>query len=149
MGTVTYPETFVGEIVGRTIPVQLDNTAEAAQTAVKRYHHVWTPDLRILTADGEELYRWNGYLPPAEFAAQLLAGLAHAKLRLRSFEEAIALYEETLRRFPTALVAAEAQYFLAVARYRKSDEASDLLKGWHRLEGHFPGSEWTVKQDFH
>lgn len=150
MGTVTYPDSQVAEIVERaTIPVQFDNTADSAQPTVQRYHHVWTPDLRILTEDAEDLYRWNGYLPPAEFAAQLLAGLAHAKLRLRAYDDAIALYEETVRRFPTALVAPEAQYFLAVSRYRKSGEGSDLLKGWHRLEGRYPKSEWVVKQDFH
>jgi tetratricopeptide (TPR) repeat protein len=150
MGAVTYPQAAVREILERaTIPIQFDNTVDAAQPVIKRYHHVWTPDLRILTGDGDELYRWNGYLPPAEFAAQLLAALAQARLRLREFDAAIALYEETLKLFPTSICAPEAQYFLAVANYRKSGEASDLLRGWHRLEGRYPLTEWTVKQDFH
>ena len=150
MGAVTYPQAEVREILERaTIPIQFDNTADAAQPIIKRYHHIWTPDLRILTGDGDELYRWNGYLPPAEFASQLLTGLAQARLRLREFDTAIALYEETLKRFPTAINAPEAQYFLAVANYRKSGEGSDLLKGWHRLEWRYPLTEWTVKQDFH
>ena len=147
---MTYPESLVAELVEKaTIPLQFNNTVESAQPTIARYHHIWTPDLRILNGEGDELYRWNGYLPPAEFAAQLLAALGHARLRLREFDAAIALYEEAVRRFPTALVAAEAQYFLAVSRYRKSGEGSDLLKGWHRLEGRYPKSEWRVKQDFH
>jgi hypothetical protein len=146
---VTYPETTVAETVGRlTVPVQLDNSSESSAPLVKRFRHVWTPDLRVLDGDGEELYRWNGYLPPFEFAAQLLAAVAHARLRLREYETAAALYAETVKRFPTSLVAPEAQYFTAVANYRKTGESHELLRGWHQLETTYPGSAWTVKQDF-
>ena len=109
---------------------------------------MWTPDLRILEPDATELYRWNGYLPPEEFAAQLLVGVAHARLRRKEFPAAHALYEEALRRFPTAFVAPEAQYFRAVTDYRASGDSSDLLKGWHRLETRYPQTEWVAKQDF-
>ncbi len=102
----------------------------------------------MLDGDGYELYRWNGYLPPGEFAAQLLAALAHARLRLREFDAAEMLYADVLRRFPTALVAPEAQYFSGVTGYRKSGEANALLHGWHELEKTYPDSEWAVKQNF-
>ena len=147
---MTYPETLVEEMIRRfTIPVQVDNTKDSSAGLVTRFHHVWTPDLRVLDTSGEELYRWNGYLPPAEFAAQLLAAVAHARLRLRDYDAAVELYEEAARRFPTSLVAPEVQYFVAVANYRKTGESHELLRGWHKLESAFPGSEWMVKQDFH
>ena len=146
---MTYPEVPVQEAIARlTIPVQLDNTVDANQATLQRYRHVWTPDLRVLEADGTELYRWNGYLPPAEFTPQLLAAVAHARLRRKEFDRAAPLYEEVVRRFPTSLVAAEAQYFLGVSRYRASHESGDLLKAWHELEKSYPSSEWTVKQNF-
>jgi hypothetical protein len=146
---VTYPDTAVAEMIGRlTAPVQVDNTSDSSKQLLERYRHVWTPDLRVLDAAGEELYRWNGYLPPSEFAAQLLAAVAHARLRLREYETASSLYEEAVRRFPTSAVAPEAQYFLAVANYRKTGESHELLRGWHKLESTYPGSDWTVKQDF-
>jgi len=146
---VTYPQTFVQDAINANcIPVQYDNTAPASEAVVTRFHHVWTPDLRVLDADGAELYRWNGYLPPAEFAAQLLTAVAHARLRLHQYDEAAALFRDALRRFPTALCAPEACYFLAVTNYRKSGEGSDLLHGWHELEKTYPTSEWTVKQNF-
>lgn len=146
---MTYPQPFVQAIISdHCIPVQINNSVDESQPLVRRFRHIWTPDLRILDADAHELYRWNGYLPPAEFAAQVLVGLAHARLRLRQFDDAAALYADGLRRFPTAYVAAEAQYFSAVTGYRKTGEANALLHGWHELEKLYPNSEWTVKQNF-
>jgi hypothetical protein len=146
---VTYPEVPVREAIERlTVPIQIDNTVEANQLVLDRYRHVWTPDLRVLDVDGTELYRWNGYLPPFEFAAQLIAAVAHARLRRQEFDKARPLYEEVVRRFPTALVAAEAQYYAGVSAYRATHNASDLLHAWHDLEKGYPESEWTVKQNF-
>lgn len=146
---MTYPETPVREAIERlTVPLQLDNTADASQAVLDRYRHVWTPDLRILDTDGTELYRWNGYLPPYEFAPQLIAAVAHARLRRKEYDAAKALYEEALRRFPTALIAAEAQYYVGVSAYRASHNANDLLHAWHELEKSYPQSDWTVKQNF-
>ena len=149
MDTVTYPEVSTQEAIARlTVPFQIDNTQDASQATLTKYRHVWTPDLRVLEGDGTELYRWNGYLPPSEFVPQLLVAVAHARLRRKEFDRAEPLYEEALRRFPTSLVAAEAQYFLAVTRYRKTEQPSDLTHEWHELEKSHPQSEWTVKQNF-
>jgi hypothetical protein len=146
---VSYPQNFVQDIVSEhCVPVQIDNSLDASKPLLTRFHHVWTPDLRILDQDGAELYRWNGFLPPAEFAGRLLAGLAHARLRLRQFDRAETLYADVLRRFPTAFAAPEAQYFAGVNAYRKTGEAKGLLQGWHELEKRYPGSEWTEKQNF-
>ncbi len=146
---MTYPEVPVREAIERlTVPFQIDNTVDANQPVLDRYRHTWTPDLRVLDVDGTELYRWNGYLPPAEFAPQLIAAVAHARLRRKEYDKAKALYEEVLLRFPTALVAAEAQYFVGVSAYRATHNQSDLLKAWHELEKSHPESEWTIKQNF-
>ena len=146
---MTYPEAPVREAIERlTIPYQIDNTVDANQPVLDRYRHVWTPDVRVLDADGTELYRWNGYLPPFEFAPQLIAAVAHARLRLKQFDKAQPLYEEVGRRFPTSLVAPEALYYLGVSRYRQTHNPSDLTHAWHELEKTYPQSEWTVKQNF-
>jgi len=146
---VSYPEVPVREAIERlTVPFQIDNTVDANQPVLDRYRHVWTPDLRVLDIDGTELYRWNGYLPPYEFAPQLIAAVAHARLRRKEYDLAKTLYEEVVRRFPTSLVTAEAQYFVGVSAYRATHNQSDLLKAWHDLEKSHPQSEWTVKQDF-
>ncbi len=146
---MTYPQTTVSEAVEKyCVPLQIDNTEASAEPLTDKYRHTWTPDLRVLESDGNELYRWNGYLPPFEFAPQFLSAVAHANFRLKRFDEATALYEDVMARFPTSLAAPEAQYYLACSRYRRSHESGDLLKGWHELEKTYPSSEWTVKQNF-
>lgn len=146
---MSYSQKFVGEIVERhSVAVKIDNSQESAKPLLARFHHVWTPDLHVLADDGAGLYHWNGYLPPAEFAARLLVAFGQARLRLRQFDAADALFSDALTRFPTAFAAPEAQYFLGVTRYRKSGEGKDLLQGWHDLEKTYPGTEWAAKQNF-
>ena len=146
---MTYPQVFVQDIIdGYCIPAQINNSLDASKPSVERFRHIWTPDLRILDGSAFELYHWSGYLPPAEFAARLLTGLGHARLRLRQFDEAASCYADVLHRFPTAFAAPEAQYFAAVTAYRKTGEANSLLHGWHELEKVYPLTEWAAKQNF-
>jgi len=69
-------------------------------------------------------------------------------LRLHDEPGAAAIYREVLERFPTSAVAPEAQYFAAVAMYKHSHKAPDLLDTWRRLQTQYPNSIWRVKQSF-
>lgn len=140
---------MVAEILNEHfVSVQINVKEDSAKPVVECYHQVWTPDIRVLGSDGFEFYRWNGYLPPAEFAPQALVAEGQAYLRMRDFGRAHELYEEVLRRFPTSEYAPEAQYFLAVAKYETSHQGADLLSGWHRLQMRYPESIWRLKQSF-
>jgi hypothetical protein len=146
---VTYPEAEVAAtITARFVPCQVNVQTEEAKAAIQRFHQAWTPDIRVLTPDGSELYAWQGYLPPFEFLAQLLAGEGHARFRLGELGRAAAIYEDVLRRFPTSAVAPESEFYLAVARYKASHEAQDLIGGWQRLQSRYPNSIWRQKQSF-
>jgi hypothetical protein len=149
LGEVTYAEPMVGQAIAEyVIPVQVNTQDDANASIVQRFRQVWTPDLRLLDADGFEYHRWNGYLPPAEFIPQLLVGCAEVLLRQHSEADAEALYEQVTRRFPTSHSAAQAWYFAAVAQYKESGDGSDLLKGWRQLRLRHPASIWRVKQLF-
>ena len=146
---MTYPEPTVAELLNEQfVPVQINVKEDSSKSVVERYRQVWTPDIRVLAADGFEFYHWNGYLPPFEFIPQLLVAQGQAHLRQRDFGKAQELYEEVLRRFPTSAFAPEAQYFLAVAKYETSHQGQDLLGGWHRLQVRYPESTWRLKQSF-
>ncbi len=149
MERVTYPEPAIaGTINSRFIPLQINTKEPAVKPIVERYRQVWTPDLRILGADGFEFYRWNGYLSPFEFLPQLLVAEAHAHLREKRVEVAAKIYTEVLERFPSSEVAAEASYYSAVANYRQSHKPDDLMDGWERLRSRYPASIWRRKQMF-
>jgi hypothetical protein len=106
--------------------------------------------LQVLTAARKAGLRvfWNGYLPPAEFVPQLLVAQAQTLLRLQGEPGAAAVYRQVLERFPTSAVAPEAQYSAAVALYKHSHQAPDLLDTWRRLQTQYPSSIWRVKQSF-
>jgi hypothetical protein len=149
LNAVTYSDAQVIEtITARFVPVQINTQEAAGQPLVQRFYQVWTPDLRVVSSDGVDLYRWNGYLPPAEFVPQLLVAQAQTLLRLQDEPGAAAVYRQVLERFPTSAVAPEAQYFAAVALYKHSHQAPDLLDTWRRLQTQYPSSIWRVKQSF-
>ena len=106
--------------------------------------------LQVLTAARKAGLRvfWNGYLLPAEFVPQLLVAQAQTLLRLQGEPGAAAVYRQVLERFPTSAVAPEAQYSAAVALYKHSHQAPDLLDTWRRLQTQYPSSIWRVKQSF-
>ena len=149
MSAVTYSDTqVIDTITARFVPVQINTQEAAGLPMVQRFAQVWTPDLRVVSPAGVDLYRWNGYLPPAEFVPQLLVAQAQTLLRLQDEPGAAAVYREVLERFPTSAVAPEAQYFVAVSAYKHSHNASDLLDHWRRLQTRYPDSIWRVKQSF-
>ena len=130
------------------IPVQIDNSKSENNQLLHRIHHIWTPDIRILGTDGYELYRFEGFMPPPEFMARALCGYAMAYLRLKRFDDADAVYMDVLTRFSTTFAAAEAQYYLGVARYRRDHTSDELPKAWDALRSRYPNSEFRMKQSF-
>src|SRR5579884_4255079 len=149
LGTVTYPDAEVAEIINRRfVPVQVNTQEEANKSLIERFRQVWTPDLRVLGTDGFDYYQWNGYLPPFEFLPQLLVAQAQALLRQHDESGAAEVYQDVLRRFPTSTIAPEALYYLAVAKYKASGEGKDLDISWRQLRSRFPNSAWRIKQLF-
>jgi TolA-binding protein len=146
---VTYSEPTVADTIKtHFVPVQINTQEQAARSMIECFHQVWTPDLRILSTQGMELYHWMGYLPPFEFLPQLLVAQGYACLALEDPTGAAEVYRQVLERFPTSAVAPEAQYFLAVSLYKHSHKASDLLDNWQRLQTQYPDSPWRLKQSF-
>ena len=146
---MTYPQPPVQEIINKyAVPVQMNNAEPGFADTLERLHHIWTPDIRIMSEDGFELYRWDGFLPPPEFMARALCAFGYAYLRLKRFKEAEACYVDVLRRFSTAYAAPEAQYYLGVTRYRADPDSNELLTQWHHLTSRYPYSEYRVKQSF-
>lgn len=146
---MTYPQDFVADAIAEhAVPVQIDNTKSENNQFLHGIHSIWTPDVRIFHYDGYEMYRWEGFLPPAEFAARLLCGFGLSYLRLKRFDRAEAVYADVLKRFSTTYAAPEANYYLGVTRYRRDPDSDELLTLWGNLRSRYPESEFRVKQSF-
>ncbi len=112
---------------------------------MKRYSVKWTPTIIILDSDGEEHHRFVGYLPPEDFTAQITLGKGKIEFDLDRFEQAIQCFQEVLVRFPKSDAASEAQYYLAVTKYKASHDPKELKSGLEMLQRDYPNSEWTKK----
>ena len=149
LDAVTYPQDEVANTLNtRFIPVQVNTQEDAGKSIVERYRQVWTPDIRVLGPDGFDYASWTGYLPPAEYLAQLLLAQAYAYLRMHDEPRAAEVFSEVARRFPTSYAAPEAEYYQAVAHYKASHEPADLRgpQGWERVRSRYQESIWRIKQ---
>ncbi len=146
---MTYPQTPVREaIMAHAIPLQVDNSKAENRAFLHGIHHIWTPDIRILTYDGFEMYKWDGFLPPSEFIARTECAIAMAFLRSKRFDDAERLYVDVLSSFSTTYAAPEALYYLGVTRYRRDPDSDELPTQWGNLRSRYPNSEYRVKQSF-
>jgi hypothetical protein len=149
LDAVTYADaTFAQAIEQAVIPVQVPTMDPYSASIVKRFQQVWTPTIMLLSPEGNIYNEWSGYLPPALFIPRLLLGLGRTELKQDHFEAAASYFDEITEKYPLSDVAPEAAYWAAVARYKGSHEAEDLLGGWRKLQTRYPESSWRVRQWF-
>jgi hypothetical protein len=134
----------VTESIGKNfVPVKI-HIKEQPET-FKRFGAQWTPTLIILDADGVERYRFEGYLPPEEFLAQLELGLGKSAFAREHWKEAEQLYRKLVEHHPKAETAAEALYWAGVSKYKASGDASALAETAGDFQKRYPESVWAKK----
>jgi len=114
-------------------------------TTFSRFGVNWTPTLLVMSPDGIERHRIEGFLPGEDLLAQLTLGLGHAARRRGRWAEAEEHYRRVLDRFPSTAAAPEALYWTGVSRYKVSGDHSALAETAHQLKLRYPESEWMKK----
>ncbi len=145
MGAVTYPDERVAKFLSLNfIPVQIQasNTEMMQKFAVS-----WTPTLLVLDADGREHYRAVGFFTPEDLMATFLAAKGRWALGTDQLVDARALFEEVISSYPDKEAAAEATFFLGVAKYKMSHDPKPLRETYDTLKAKFPQSMWTKQAD--
>ncbi len=125
------------------IPLQIDFNKN--KTLVNRFGVKWTPTIIVFDPEGNEHYRFIGFLAPGDFIAQLMLGKAKMEFNQDHFDQAIQALKEILDRFPKSDAAPEAQYLLGVTKYKASHDPKELKAGLEMLQRDYPNSEWTKK----
>ena len=148
MGAVTYPNPDVERFIGQHfIPVQF-NVVEQPEV-MDQFNASWTPTLIVQDAEGREHRRSQGYLDPKRFLGEMALAWLKDAIDRRMFPTARDRATEALEwtrgdpaREPEAL------YWAAVAAYKASEDAKQLVQGWNRLLSEFPESEWAKRAEF-
>lgn len=144
----TQTRTFVNRQVAETIeqrcvPVSLEVTAEQGITA--HYKIDLTPTFILADSEGAELERWVGFLPPEDFIAQFYLALGLSDFHRKMFKEARASFEWIIDNKPASVAAPQARYYMGVALYKTTGDASHLKRTWTAMHNRYPNDFWTKK----
>ena len=108
----------------------------------------WAPTFVFTDARGRVARRSVGWLPPADFVAELRTARGIWAITRRRSEEAGELLGGVVADHPTAPAAPEAAYWLGVARFLGGKrDIQALADAWNDLRRRFPDSEWAGKAE--
>jgi hypothetical protein len=126
------------------VPVQIQTTNTVL---VQQFSVSWTPTLIVLDADGREHYRAVGFFTPEDMIASFLTAKGRWALDTDQLSDARALFEEVISNYPDKDPAAEAIFFLGVAKYKMSHDPQPLRETYDELKAKFPQNMWTKRAD--
>jgi len=139
-----YPDERVAQFINRNF-VSIKTHIKENKEAFGRFGAQWTPTLIVLDSEGKEQYRFEGYLPPEDFLAQLEMGLARSAFERGGFPEAERRYREIAQKYPKSEVAAEALYWAGVSKYKATNDPAPLKQADRELKERYPESSWAKK----
>ena len=134
---------MAGLIRDNFVPVKIHVKENPA--AFERFGAQWTPTIIIDDPEGTERYRFEGYLPPDEFMAQLELGLAKTAFAKNDFAKAEGLYRDIVKRFPTSAAGPEALYWAGVSNYKATNNAAALKDTAEAFRTKYSDSQWATK----
>lgn len=110
-----------------------------------RFGVQWTPTLVLFDPQGNEVYRFEGFLPPEDFLAQLELGAAKASFKRGDFAGAERAFREVAERHPNTTSAAEALYWAGVSKYKATGDAAALKETAAAFKVRYQDSDWAKK----
>ena len=99
----------------------------------------------IFDADGTERHRIEGYLPKAEFRAQLELGLARVAFMHKRWADAEGRYSAIVQNYPDSATAPEALYWRGVSRYKATNDHTALGELAPEFKQKYQKSIWAEK----
>ena len=127
------------------VRVHVKEQAKAFQELGARYGAQWTPTTLVLSADGQERHRIEGFTPADDFLAQLSLGLGRMDFDEGRFEEAERRFRGVVERHATSDAAPEALYWAGVSRYKATNDPGALKETAKAVGERYPGSLWAKK----
>ena len=105
----------------------------------------WTPTILVVSPDGKEQHRIEGFLPADDFLAQLAMGLAKAAFNRSDFSDAERRYQDVLSKYPGTESAPEALYWAGVSRYKGTNDATALKETARAFTKRYRDTAWAKK----
>jgi len=125
------------------VPVRISRLEQEA--LFQTYRVVWTPTVVMIGPDGQEHFRFTGFLPPEELCARLILEGAKTELNLKNYALAVKCLRDVVEKYHGTFAAAEAIFYQGVAAFVQNHDPKGLREGVDRLKKEFPQSEWTLR----
>jgi len=128
------------------VPVRVHVTDQKDEFARlgKRFSAQWTPTTVVISSDGIERYRIEGFLPAEDFLTQLILGLGHAAFAAEQYKTAEERFRDVVDQHGFTDAAPEALYWAGVARYKATHDPNALKETAKAFEK-YPDSTWAKK----
>jgi thioredoxin-related protein len=130
-------------IVEEYIPLKSQCSWKERTELMKRFDIVWTPTFLFQDSGGKVHRKLVGFIPSDDFLSQLKFGKGIVFFEKERHEEAAKWFKRLIEEHPSAGVTPEAIFFLGVAEYKKTHEASALRRAYDTLSLKYPESEWA------
>lgn len=125
--------------------VHVKDDAAAFKQYGEKYAAQWTPTILELDSDGVERHRIEGFLPADDFLAQLMLGLARIYFQEQKWEDAQKTFRKVYEELPNTEAAPEALYWVGVARYKETGDATALKETARAFSTRYTDSSWAKK----
>ena len=144
MQSVTYAHPQVAGFINQCcVPVRL--CARDHPRAVDDFLIAWTPQVVLADSRNRVHFRIEGWLPPIEFLGQLSLGVGKFLLNMGRYAQAAHRFREVCRRHAASDSAAQALYWLGVARYKLCNDSATIRSSWDELAMSYPNSTWSKR----
>jgi len=111
----------------------------------KRFGAQWTPTQLVMSPEGIECHRIEGFLPVDDLLAQLTLGLGKVSFKQERWAEAEMHFRQVARDFPATEAAPEATYWAGVSAYKATNDPAKLKETHRLLQEKYPATEWARK----
>jgi hypothetical protein len=141
--SVTFAEQRVVEFIDAHL-VPLRFQASEQPELVARHHVTRTPTVLLADANGNVYFRIEGFLPPDDFLSRLSMGVGAFECQLEEPppDEHVDAVQTT---GGGSDVAAQALYWQATARFRRTGDTQRLRSDWQAIAAGFPRSVWALR----
>jgi hypothetical protein len=109
-----------------------------------RFGTRWTPTVLVLSPEGAEVRRVEGYLPADELEGQLRLALGHLAANKKDWPTAEKWFAEAAEMEGTD-AGPEGLYWRGVARYSASHEAKELEETYRRFTQRYQNTSWAKR----
>ena len=125
------------------VPVVIEITEKPRDA--ETHNILWTPTFIVADEHGNEVSRWEGYLPEDDFLGQLDISLGRHSLKKGNYLNAEIHFDEVIMKYPLTDLAPQAMYYHGVAKYRATGDAFWLTNAYDNLVATYPDSQWRLK----